>query len=63
MLSQNPYVTDRRYEEIQIVLADGRRPIFEDIKNLRYMRAVLNETLRLYPPVNDLNAPFARVVS
>ncbi|VDB86505.1 unnamed protein product [Peniophora sp. CBMAI 1063] len=51
MLSQNPHVMDRLYEEIQTVLADGRRPTFEDIKNLRYMRAVLNETLRLYPPV------------
>ena len=51
MLSQNAHVLDRLYEEIQAVLPDGRRPTFDDIKNMRYMRAVLNETLRLYPPV------------
>lgn len=51
MLSQNPHVMDRLYEEIQTQLPDGRRPTFDDIKNMRYMRAVLNETLRLYPPV------------
>ncbi|KZV77483.1 cytochrome P450 [Peniophora sp. CONT] len=51
MLSQNPHVMDRLYDEIQSLLPDGQRPTFDDIKNMRYMRAVLNETLRLYPSV------------
>lgn len=34
--------------EIDSVL-DGRRPTFEDLKNLPFMRACLIETLRLYP--------------
>ena len=37
---------------------DGELPTFEQIKDMKYLRAVLNESLRLYPvvPENDREA-------
>jgi cytochrome P450 len=51
MLSQHPHVFSRLSEEILAKLPNSERPTFEDIKGMKYMRAVINETLRLYPPV------------
>ncbi|KAG0700618.1 cytochrome P450 monooxygenase pc-3 [Suillus ampliporus] len=51
MLSQHPQVMHRLREEIFSKIGISRRPTHEDIRNMRYMRAVINETLRLYPPV------------
>lgn len=48
LLSQNPAVADRVYEEASRVLA-GRIPEYMDLVELKYSRMVLNETLRLYP--------------
>ena len=51
LLSQHPEVEQRVHEEIDRVLGD--RPVrFEDVPQLTYARAVIDETLRLYPPVH-----------
>ncbi|KIJ32051.1 hypothetical protein M422DRAFT_783590 [Sphaerobolus stellatus SS14] len=50
-LSQNPEVLATLREEILTKIGPTRRPHFDDIKDLKYLRAVINETLRLYPPV------------
>ena len=51
LLSQHPEAERRLHEEVDRVLGD--RPIrFEDVPQLTYARAVIDETLRLYPPVH-----------
>ena len=50
-LSEHPDVLKRLREEILSVVGPTRRPTYDDIRNMKYLRAVINETLRLYPPV------------
>lgn len=50
LLSQDPEVEERLLAEVEAVLG-GRAPDYEDLDKLVYTRAVVNETLRLYPPV------------
>ncbi|KAH9900019.1 cytochrome P450 monooxygenase pc-3 [Cubamyces lactineus] len=51
LLCQHPAVMKRLREEILEHVGPARRPTYEDIRNMKYLRAFLNETLRLYPPV------------
>jgi len=51
LVGRHPEVEVRLHEEIDRVLA-GRSPGFADVANLPYTRAVIDETLRLYPPVH-----------
>ncbi|OJA07921.1 hypothetical protein AZE42_03680 [Rhizopogon vesiculosus] len=51
MLSQHPDVLRRLREEILNKVGSSRRPTYDDMRDMKYMRAVINETLRLYPPV------------
>ncbi|KAJ2929607.1 hypothetical protein H1R20_g7493, partial [Candolleomyces eurysporus] len=51
LLSQHPDVLQRLRAEILEKVGPNRRPNFEDLKELKYLRAVLNETLRLFPIV------------
>ncbi|TFK26990.1 cytochrome P450 monooxygenase pc-1 [Coprinopsis marcescibilis] len=51
LLSQHPHVYERLRKEILDRVGPNRRPTFEDLKDLKYLRAVLNETLRLFPIV------------
>ncbi|KAF5374312.1 hypothetical protein D9758_004630 [Tetrapyrgos nigripes] len=51
MLSQNPDILRRLREEILTKIGPSRRPTYDDFRDMKYLRAVLNETLRLYPPV------------
>ncbi|KAJ7614903.1 cytochrome P450 [Roridomyces roridus] len=55
MLSQNPHILSKLRSEILRIVGPSRRPTFADFRDLKYLRAVLNETLRLYPAV-PLNA-------
>ncbi len=51
MLERHPEVERQLHEELDRVLG-GRAPAFADVPNLTYTRAVIDETLRLYPPVH-----------
>jgi cytochrome P450 len=50
LLSQHPAVEQRLQREIASVL-DGRRPAIDDLTHLTYTRMVIEEAMRLYPPV------------
>jgi cytochrome P450 len=50
LLSQAPDVEARLHAEIDEVLG-GRAPGLGDVPRLRFTRAIIEETLRLYPPV------------
>jgi cytochrome P450 len=50
LLSQAPEVEAKLHAELDQVLG-GRQPGLADLPHLVYTRAVLDETLRLYPPV------------
>ncbi len=49
LLGENPAIEARLFEELNAVLA-GRPPEVSDLMKLPYLQAVLNESLRLYPP-------------
>ncbi|KAF8636108.1 hypothetical protein AX17_003812 [Amanita inopinata Kibby_2008] len=50
-LAMYPHVTARLREEIMEKVGPTRRPDYTDIKDMKYLRAVINETLRLFPIV------------
>ncbi|EKM59239.1 uncharacterized protein PHACADRAFT_249541 [Phanerochaete carnosa HHB-10118-sp] len=50
-LSQHPEMLHRLRQEILDVAGPTGRPTYDDVKKMKYLRAVLNETLRLYPAV------------
>ncbi|MES2440779.1 MAG: cytochrome P450 [Verrucomicrobiota bacterium] len=50
LISRNPEVEHRLHEEITAVLG-GRTPALEDVPKLAYTRTVIQESMRLYPPI------------
>ena len=50
LLAAHPRVEERLHAELASVLG-GRAPTAEDVPNLVYLRQVLDETMRLYPPL------------
>jgi cytochrome P450 len=42
---------EEKLKEESIIFAGERNPAFEDLRNLVYGKNVMNETMRLYPPV------------
>jgi len=59
LLSEAPWAEARLHAELDAVLG-GRAPGFEDLPNLPYTRALIEETLRLFPPVPVLARRAAR---
>ncbi|KAF8959382.1 cytochrome P450 [Flammula alnicola] len=51
MLAEHPDVLRRLREEILRKIGPQRRPTYDDFRDMKYMKAVINETLRLYPVV------------
>ncbi|KAL8723367.1 MAG: hypothetical protein Q9181_007300 [Wetmoreana brouardii] len=56
-ISKDPHVWDRLQQEVNAIESPlgERRPIFDELKDMRYLRAVLNESLRLHPVVPGNN--------
>jgi cytochrome P450 len=50
LLARHPEVEAKLHAELAEVLAGGRPPTVEDVPRLTYTRAVLSESMRLYPP-------------
>jgi cytochrome P450 len=53
LLSQHPQVESKLHAEIDSVLG-GRAPIHEDLGKLVYTRMVIDESMRIYPPVHTI---------
>jgi cytochrome P450 len=49
LLSKHPEITGRLVREVATVLGD-RKPTLQDLPRLTFTRAVLDESMRLYPP-------------
>ena len=53
LLSQNPSAEAKLMNELETVL--GSRPLrYEDIANLQYTRMIIEEAMRLYPPLHTI---------
>ncbi|MGH7812616.1 MAG: cytochrome P450, partial [Candidatus Binataceae bacterium] len=50
LLAQHPEVREKLEAELRTAL-NGRPPIFNDLRNLTYTGMVIDESMRLYPPV------------
>lgn len=53
LLSQHPAVEAKLHAELAAVLA-GRAPTHEDLSKLNYARMVIDESMRIYPPVHTI---------
>ncbi|KAH9841760.1 cytochrome P450 monooxygenase [Rhodofomes roseus] len=51
LLALHPHVLSRLREEVLNRVGPSRYPDFEDMREMKYMRAVINETMRLFPAV------------
>ncbi|KAF8147490.1 cytochrome P450 [Crassisporium funariophilum] len=51
MLAENPKIADRLRQEIFAIVGPSKRPTYDDMRGMKYLRAFINEVLRLYPPV------------
>ncbi|KAJ6544205.1 cytochrome P450 monooxygenase pc-2 [Mycena capillaripes] len=51
MLAEHPEIVEKLRKEILDTVGSSKMPDYDDLRNMKYMRAFINETLRLYPPV------------
>ncbi|KAJ7258479.1 cytochrome P450 monooxygenase pc-3 [Mycena rebaudengoi] len=54
-LSIYPAVCKKLRKEVLAHVGQSRRPTYDDIRDMKYMRAVINESMRLYPPCAPFN--------
>jgi cytochrome P450 / NADPH-cytochrome P450 reductase len=54
-LMKNPGVLERARAEVEGVLGTSASPTFEQVQRLRYVRQILDETLRLWPTAPGFN--------
>lgn len=50
-LSKHPNCVAQLRAEVLSIIGELKAPTYTDLKKMTYLRAVLNETLRLYPPI------------
>ncbi|KAI0693627.1 cytochrome P450 [Cerioporus squamosus] len=50
-LAEHPDVLKRLRKEVLDVVGPTARPTYDNVREMKYMRAFINEVLRLYPPV------------
>ncbi|CDO72297.1 hypothetical protein BN946_scf184970.g149 [Trametes cinnabarina] len=50
-LAEHPDVLKRLRTEVMSVVGPSGRPTYEHVREMKYMRAFINEVLRLWPPV------------
>ncbi|KLO20137.1 cytochrome P450 monooxygenase pc-1 [Schizopora paradoxa] len=50
-LAMYPEILARLRQEVLTKVGTERHPTYDDLRDMKYLRAVINETLRLYPPV------------
>jgi cytochrome P450 len=53
LLSQHPHVESKLHAELESVLG-GRAPMHADLSKLTYTRMVVEESMRIYPPVHTI---------
>ncbi|OSC98999.1 cytochrome P450 monooxygenase pc-2 [Trametes coccinea BRFM310] len=51
LMCLHPHVFKRLRAEVLEKVGSTQMPTFDDVRNMKYLRAVINETLRLYPAV------------
>ncbi|XP_026729977.1 cytochrome P450 4d8-like [Trichoplusia ni] len=55
LLARHPHIQEKVYQELKEVFGDTDRAVTaEDLPRLKYLEAVIKETLRLYPPAPNL---------
>ncbi|XP_041353531.1 1,25-dihydroxyvitamin D(3) 24-hydroxylase, mitochondrial-like [Gigantopelta aegis] len=54
-LSRNTRVQQKLYDEVTGVVPEGEFPSAAQLQNMPYLKAVIKETLRLYPIGNNIN--------
>lgn len=51
LLSTHPHVMTRLREEVMTKVGPTDRPTYDHIRDMKYLRAVINETMRVFSPV------------